>query len=137
MTTPATQIGHHHTDPPPLPDRGARRLASAPGRAFSARELASMIGVPLLWAILLLFHPAGDGKEMYLDLHDKVTPTLVVHLGSAALHPAHGHRRACPPARPRWNRGADQPNRARSVRAARIDVMAGRRHVPRPREEPR
>jgi hypothetical protein len=87
VTTPATQIGHHHTDPPPLPDSGARRLASAPGRAFSARELASMIGVPLLWAILLLFHPAGDGKEMYLDLHDKVTPTLVVHLGMLLFIP--------------------------------------------------
>jgi hypothetical protein len=76
----ATQPAHHDTDPPPLtkgPDR----------RAFSARERAFMIGVPLLWGMLLLFHPSGDGKEIYLDLRDQVTSAVVVHLGMLLFIP--------------------------------------------------
>ena len=71
----ATQTGHRD------------RLASGPVRRFSARELAFMIGVPLLWGILLLFHPAGDGKALYRDLHDQVTPMLVVHVGMLLFLP--------------------------------------------------
>jgi hypothetical protein len=47
-----------------------------------------MVGVPLLWGILLLFHPSGDGKQMYLDLQDQVTPALVVHVGMLLFIPA-------------------------------------------------
>jgi hypothetical protein len=46
-----------------------------------------MLAVPLLWAILLLFHPGGDGKDMYGDVHDKVTPWLAVHLGTMLFIP--------------------------------------------------
>jgi hypothetical protein len=56
-------------------------------RAFSLPELAFLIGVPLLWGILLLFHPGGEGEEFYLDLQDKVTPWLVVHLGQLLFIP--------------------------------------------------
>jgi hypothetical protein len=51
------------------------------------RQVAFLIGVPLLWAILLLFHPAADGNAMYADLHDKVTPTLLVHIGMLVFIP--------------------------------------------------
>ena len=50
-------------------------------RGFRPGELAVLIGVPLLWAILLLFHPGGSGDEIYLDAQDNVTRFLVVHIG--------------------------------------------------------
>jgi hypothetical protein len=51
-------------------------------RAFSTPELAFLIGVPLLWAVLLLFHPGGEGTAVsYSELQDKVTAWMVVHLG--------------------------------------------------------
>jgi hypothetical protein len=56
-------------------------------RAFSSPELAFLIGVPLLWGILLLFHPGGEGEEIYLDSQDKVTPFLVVHIGMMLFIP--------------------------------------------------
>jgi hypothetical protein len=60
--------------------------ASEP-RTFSAAELAFLIGVPLLWAILLLFHPGGSGDEIYLDVQDVVTRFLVVHIGMMLFIP--------------------------------------------------
>ena len=56
-------------------------------RGFSPPELAFLVGVPLLWAILLLFHPGGDGTEIYLDARDNVTPFLVVHVGMMLFIP--------------------------------------------------
>jgi hypothetical protein len=50
-------------------------------RPFTRREALFLIGVPLAWAILLLFHPGGEGKDIYLDLRDQVTRMLVVHIG--------------------------------------------------------
>jgi hypothetical protein len=43
--------------------------------------------VPVAWAILLLFHPGGEGTEIYQDLHDKVTVFMVVHLGMLVFIP--------------------------------------------------
>jgi hypothetical protein len=54
---------------------------------FSRDELAFLIGVPLLWAILLLFHPGGSGDEIYLDAQDNVTRFLVVHIGMMLFIP--------------------------------------------------
>ena len=34
--------------------------AEAQPRPFSPLEVAFLVGVPLLWGILLLFHPVGD-----------------------------------------------------------------------------
>ena len=59
---------------------------TAPGR-FSSGELALLIGVPLAWAILLLFHPGGSGEEIYLDAQDNVTRFLVVHIGMMLFIP--------------------------------------------------
>jgi hypothetical protein len=56
-------------------------------RRFSPPELAFLIGVPLLWGILLLFHPGGEGEEIYLEAQDKVTAFLVVHLGMMLFIP--------------------------------------------------
>jgi hypothetical protein len=56
-------------------------------RSFSAPELAFLIGVPLAWAILLLFHPGGEGDEIYLDVQDDVTRFLVVHIGMMIFIP--------------------------------------------------
>ncbi|MEA2180331.1 MAG: hypothetical protein QOG77_3628, partial [Solirubrobacteraceae bacterium] len=52
-----------------------------------AAEVAFMAGVPLAWAILLLFHPGGDGTDIYGDLRDDVTPFLVVHIGMLVFIP--------------------------------------------------
>jgi hypothetical protein len=43
--------------------------------------------VPAAWAILLLFHPGGEGTEIYNDLEDKVTAFMVVHLGMLVFIP--------------------------------------------------
>ena len=55
---------------------------------FSRDQLAFLIGVPLAWAVLLLFHPTGDGESItYADVRDDVTPWLVVHLGTLIFIP--------------------------------------------------
>jgi hypothetical protein len=54
---------------------------------FSRDQLAFMIGVPLAWAVLLLFHPGGEGDEIYLDAQDNVTRFLVVHIGMMLFIP--------------------------------------------------
>ena len=56
-------------------------------RPFSPAELAFLIGVPVLWAILLLFHPGGAGDEIYLDAQDVVARFLVVHIGMMLFIP--------------------------------------------------
>jgi hypothetical protein len=49
---------------------------------FSRDQLAFLIGVPLAWAVLLLFHPTGEGETItYAEIHDKVTPWMAVHIG--------------------------------------------------------
>jgi hypothetical protein len=55
---------------------------------FSRDELAFLIGVPLAWAVLLLFHPTGEGDAItYADVQDEVTRFLVVHLGMLVFIP--------------------------------------------------
>jgi hypothetical protein len=56
-------------------------------RAFSLPEVAFLTGVPLLWAILLLFHPAGEADDIYGNLQDHVTAGLVVHIGTMLFIP--------------------------------------------------
>jgi hypothetical protein len=81
MTTFATQ-----TVPPANNAEGSRPVAGQPP-AFSPGELAFLIGVPLLWALLLLFHPGGEGDQIYLDVQDNVTRFLVVHIGMMIFIP--------------------------------------------------
>ena len=54
---------------------------------FSRGEFAFLIGVPLAWAVLLLFHPTGEGDDIYPLLRDDVTPWLVVHVGTMVFIP--------------------------------------------------
>jgi hypothetical protein len=56
-------------------------------RQLSSRQIGFILGVPVAWAILLLFHPTGDGKELYNDLEDKVTVFMVVHVGMLVFIP--------------------------------------------------
>jgi hypothetical protein len=72
--------------PPAADDEGSRRVA-AQRRGFSPPELVFLIGVPVLWAMLLLFHPGGEGEEIYLDARDNVTRFLVVHVGMMVFIP--------------------------------------------------
>ena len=81
MTTFATQMV-----PPTDNAPGSRPVAGQPP-GFSPGELTFLIGVPLLWAILLLFHPGGEGEEIYLDAQDNVTRFLVVHVGMMIFIP--------------------------------------------------
>ena len=84
MTTFATEMM-----PPADNAQRSRPLSGRPG-AFSPGELAFLIGVPLLWAILLLFHPGGEGEAIYLDAQDNVTRFLVVHIGMMLFIPLMG-----------------------------------------------
>ena len=81
MTTFATQMV-----PPADSAEGSRPVAGQP-RAFTSAEVAFLIGVPLLWAVLLLFHPGGEGDEIYLEVQDNVTRFLVVHIGMMLFIP--------------------------------------------------
>ena len=75
------------TEVPPTDDAaGSRRVAGQPP-AFSPGELAFLIGMPLLWAILLLFHPGGEGDAIYLEVQDSVTRFMVVHIGMVVFIP--------------------------------------------------
>jgi hypothetical protein len=56
-------------------------------RAFSLPEVAFLTGVPLLWAILLLFHPTGDGDEYYPIVKDDITAWMTVHIGMMLFIP--------------------------------------------------
>jgi hypothetical protein len=56
-------------------------------RPFSRREVLFLVGVPLAWVILLLFHPSGEGDDLYADLQDQVTRMLVVHIGMLIFIP--------------------------------------------------
>lgn len=88
MNKPIAQSESASVSTEPVADNGGPRRVTAQGRAFSSRELAFLIGVPLLWGILLLFHPTGEGETVsYLDLQDKVTPFLVVHIGMMLFIP--------------------------------------------------
>lgn len=49
---------------------------------FTPRRLAFLIGVPLAWAVLLLFHPAADRDAIYAGLRDEVTTWQIVHSGT-------------------------------------------------------
>ena len=53
----------------------------------SRSEAAFVIGVPLAWAVLLLFHPSGEVDQIYLSLRDDVTAWLVVHIGMMLFIP--------------------------------------------------
>jgi hypothetical protein len=54
---------------------------------ISSGEAALIIGVPLAWAVLLLFHPSGEGDEVYAELQDDVTRWQVVHVGMLIFIP--------------------------------------------------
>ena len=53
----------------------------------SRGEAAFMLGVPIAWAVLLLFHPSGEADEVYLSLQDEVTEGYVVHIGMLLFIP--------------------------------------------------
>ena len=54
---------------------------------FSRNEAAFIIGVPIAWAVLLLFHPQGEPTSIYADIQDDVTAMLVVHIGMLLFIP--------------------------------------------------
>lgn len=54
---------------------------------FSRDLLAFLIGVPVAWAVLLMFHPGGDATDVYASARDDVTAFLVVHLGMLLFIP--------------------------------------------------
>jgi hypothetical protein len=60
---------------------------SAKSRAFSPAETTFLIGVPLAWALLLLFHPTGDGEDLYPVVGDEVTAWVTVHVGTLLFVP--------------------------------------------------
>jgi hypothetical protein len=50
--------------------------------------LAFLVGVPLAWAVLLMFHPTGEGESItYADLQDKLTAWFAVHIGMILFIP--------------------------------------------------
>jgi hypothetical protein len=46
-----------------------------------------MVAVPVGWAVLLLFHPTGDGDDFYPIVRDQLTAWLVVHVGTLLFVP--------------------------------------------------
>jgi hypothetical protein len=87
MNTPTVQTEPAPGAVQPSTGNGAPGRMTDQRRTFSTPELAFLIGVPLAWAILLLFHPGGTGDEIYLDVQDNVTRFLVVHIGMVLFIP--------------------------------------------------
>ena len=54
---------------------------------LTRNEVIFVIGVPIAWAILLLFHPGGEADTIYLNLQDEVDRYLVVHIGMLIFIP--------------------------------------------------
>ena len=54
-------------------------------RSFSRAETAFVIGVPLAWGVLLLFHPTGD--SLFEAASSNTTAWLTVHLGTMVFIP--------------------------------------------------
>lgn len=54
---------------------------------FSRGEVAYLIGVPLAWAVLLLFHPVGDEADYFSAVHGVAGRWLLVHLGMMIFIP--------------------------------------------------
>jgi hypothetical protein len=52
---------------------------------FSRAEIAFVVGVPLAWAALLLFHPSGD--SLYEAASNDTTAWLGVHIGTLVFVP--------------------------------------------------
>jgi hypothetical protein len=56
----------------------SRRPAWRP--AFSRGQVAFLIGAPLVWAVVLMFHGAPEGDDVYGSLRDEAGRMVVVHL---------------------------------------------------------
>ena len=56
-------------------------------RRPSRAEIVFLIGVPLAWAAVLLFHPTGDGEDFYPIVRDQVTAWMIVHVGTLLFVP--------------------------------------------------
>ena len=54
---------------------------------LSRSEVAFVVGVPLAWAILLLFHPGGDANEIYASLEGDGSRMIAVHVGMMVFIP--------------------------------------------------
>jgi hypothetical protein len=54
---------------------------------LSRLEVAFVVGVPIAWAILLLFHPGGSGTQIYADLNGDGTRMIAVHVGMMVFIP--------------------------------------------------
>ena len=88
MSTSATNMERNPVTGPVADAHGSSRPVPAGRGPFTPPELAFMIGVPLAWAVLLLFHPTGEGEAItYADLQDQVTAWLVVHIGMMLFIP--------------------------------------------------
>jgi hypothetical protein len=88
MSTSATHMPLDPVSGPVADDDGGARTLSAQRGPFTPAELAFLIGVPLAWAVLLLFHPTGEGVGVtYAEVQDQVTAWLVVHLGMMLFIP--------------------------------------------------
>ena len=81
--TPARVRAPRHPLLRPSPRKGPAMTVPR----FSPRELAFMIGVPIAWGILLLFHPLGDGSDFYSVIDGNVTAWLTVHIGMGIFVP--------------------------------------------------
>ena len=63
----------------------AARPSSLPG--VRAVDAALLLGVPVAWAALLLFHPTGEGDLVFPILSDQLTKWQFVHVGMVLFIP--------------------------------------------------
>jgi hypothetical protein len=87
MNTPTTRSAPSSLQAGPAIQNGDPRQAPVQRKAFSLAEIAFLIGAPLAWAVLLLFHPTGDGEDFYPVVSDEVTAWLIVHVGTLLFVP--------------------------------------------------
>lgn len=68
------------------PGAATEAPAAAPAR-WDRRKAALLLGVPVTWAGLLLFHPTGAGDLVYPIISSQLGRWQAVHIGMALLIP--------------------------------------------------
>ncbi len=61
--------------------------APASASSWDRRAAALLVGMPIAWAALLLFHPTGDGDVVYPIISSQLERWMAVHAGMAVFIP--------------------------------------------------
>jgi hypothetical protein len=85
MTTPTAGTAPDTVQSQTAAANGEPRQATGWRPTFTRAEIGFLIAVPLVWAVVLLFHGAPDPDDVYGSLQGEASRYLTVHLVSLVL----------------------------------------------------